>query len=268
MSRVGFTKSPVYVDGGVRGFFQGVVLRSMSNMLVSIYGQRKHVYYSNSSSLQNQIHDTILGQVPHVLKSENNACCTVQVTPYTDGMTEKDRHDNIIATHEKDCTCGYCFNFGDITFPICNCFPLPYLETKRSDGTSVGKTLYICDACCFVPKFDVFDESGHRKYRIKPDTCVLGMCVMCRCGEEKGKCCRIPFIVRDPNNLEPIAASANSENKAMVDSLWTGWANECCRRKNAYHLVFPSDMSVDDKLLLTGSGILIDLLMFEQKQDD
>ena len=74
-------------------------------------------------------------------------------------------------------------SFGDVIFPICNCFPLHYLETKRSDDTSVGKTLYICDACCFVPKFDVFDENGHRKYRIKPDTCVLGMCVMCRCGQ-------------------------------------------------------------------------------------
>ena len=190
------------------------------------------------------------------------------MTDFTDGMTEADRYRNIVATHEKVCTCGYCFMFGDISFPICNCFPLPYLETKRSDGTSVGKTLYICDACCFVPKFDVFDETGHQKYRIKPDTCVLGMCVMCRCGEEKGKCCRIPFIVRDPNTMEPVTASANGENKAMVDSLWTGWANECCRNKNAYHLVFPDNMSVEDKLLLTGAGILLDLTMYEQRQDD
>ena len=42
---------------------------------------------------------------------------------------------------------------------------------------------------------------------------------------------------------------------------------ECCRRKNAYHLVFPDNMSVDDKLLLTGSGILIDVTMFDNQDD-
>jgi hypothetical protein len=55
----------------------------------------------------------------------------------------------------------------------------------------------------FVPKFDVFDGNGTKKYRLRPDTCIGGCCVMCRCGGKGsgGKCCRIPYIVRDPNTV-------------------------------------------------------------------
>jgi len=210
------------------------------------------------------------GQVPDSIKAENDSCCTVQSQPYTKGMTEEERTDNIVATHEKKCTCGYCFNFGDLSFPICNCFPLPYLATSTKDGKYIGKTVYVCDGCCFVPKFDVFDSVGTKKYRIRPDTCCLGACIMCRCGKgsTKGKCFRIPFIVRDPNTLEPLGVTGAQESKAMVDTLWSGWANECCRMKNAYHLVFPENSTAEEKLLLTGSGVLLDLTMFEQKQDE
>lgn len=53
----------------------------------------------------------------------------------------------------------------------------------------------------FVPKFDVYDGNGEKKYRLRPDTCVGGCCVMCRCGGPKGKCCKVPYIIRDPNTV-------------------------------------------------------------------
>ena len=42
------------------------------------------------------------------------------------------------------------------------------------------------------------DGLGEKKYRLRPDTCIGGCCVMCRCGGKGsgGKCCRVPFIVR------------------------------------------------------------------------
>jgi len=206
------------------------------------------------------------GQVPDSIKSENDTCCTVQSQPHTVGMSDAERSDNIIATHEKKYTCGYYIN--GLGIPLCNCFPLPYLQTKTEDGTIVGKTIYTCDICCFVPKFDVYDAVGTQKFRIRPDTWCLGLCVRCRCGSKKGKCFRVPFIVRDPRTHEPLVGTGQSESKAMIDSLWSGWVNECCRMKNAYHVVFPQNLTAEEKLLLTGSGILIDLTIFEQSEDD
>ncbi|CAM9452317.1 unnamed protein product, partial [Heterosigma akashiwo] len=172
--------------------------------------------------------------------------------------------DNIIGTHEKVCTCGYCLNCGNYSFPICNCFPLPYLETKTAEGAIVGKTLYICDACMSVPKFDVFDKMGEKKYRLRPDTCCLGVCVRWRCDGEKGKCFRVPFIIQDYSSKVPVKTNAPSEDNAQIDVLWSGWKNECCTLKNAYHLAFPEGVSPEEKLLLTGAALLVDLTLYEQ----
>eukprot|EP00565_Helicotheca_tamesis_P000016 CAMPEP_0185732086 /NCGR_PEP_ID=MMETSP1171-20130828/14926_1 /TAXON_ID=374046 /ORGANISM="Helicotheca tamensis, Strain CCMP826" /LENGTH=297 /DNA_ID=CAMNT_0028401487 /DNA_START=34 /DNA_END=927 /DNA_ORIENTATION=+ len=206
------------------------------------------------------------GAPPDALKAENDDWCTVQKSVYTPELTEEDRNADIVGTHEKTQTCGYCFQFGDITFPVCNCFPLPYLETKNASGETVGKTVYVCDSCCFVPKYDVLDAAGDKKFRLRPDTCVAGLCVKCRCDGGKGKCCRMPFVIRDPHTHEPLTTAGN-EKHAMVDVLWSGWKNECCTMKNAYHLAFPRGLTAEEKLLLTGSGLLVDLTMFEQNDD-
>ena len=89
-------------------------------------------------------------------------------------------------------------------FTHCSCCqPHPYLETKDADGKTIGKTEFVCDWWIFVPKFDIYDGSGEKKYRLRPDTCIGGCCVMCRCGGKGsgGKCCRLPYIVRDPNTV-------------------------------------------------------------------
>mmetsp|Transcript_1253 Transcript_1253/g.1920 ORF Transcript_1253/g.1920 Transcript_1253/m.1920 type:complete len:309 (+) Transcript_1253:74-1000(+) len=210
------------------------------------------------------------GTVPTSLTQENADWCTCQTDRLPMDLSVEDSQSNIVATHEKKQTCGYCFKFGDITFPICNCFPLPYLVTKTTNGSVVGHTRYVCDECLCVPKFDVFDASGNKKFRVRPDVCFMGCCIQCRCDSGK-KCLRVPFVVRDPNTLEPIESAKVGDKEtrnAKIDSLWTGWKNACCSMKDAYHVVYPARLSAEDKLLLTGSGLLIDLTMFEQKQDD
>mmetsp|Transcript_5328 Transcript_5328/g.11688 ORF Transcript_5328/g.11688 Transcript_5328/m.11688 type:complete len:301 (+) Transcript_5328:29-931(+) len=190
-----------------------------------------------------------------VVSGEDFNWCTVQRDLLPKGLTEEDRNKDVIATHEKTQTCTAC------------CCYEPYLETKDASGKVIGSTQYVCDWCIFVPKFDIFDGSGTKKYRLRPDTCIGGLCIMCRCGGPAGKCCRVPFIVRDPNDFTPIKGNSGNEN-AQVTELWSGWKNECCTLRNAYHIVFPDDATPEDRLTLIGSSILIDVLYAEQNNDD
>mmetsp|Transcript_22877 Transcript_22877/g.48668 ORF Transcript_22877/g.48668 Transcript_22877/m.48668 type:complete len:298 (+) Transcript_22877:113-1006(+) len=208
------------------------------------------------------------GPPPASIVKENNNwfCCQTGAIP--NGMSEQERNSNVVVTHEKNQTCGvFC-----CWLPcVCNgC--LPYLETKDgATGRVIGKTSYVCDLCCFVPKYDVVDGSGKKMYHLRPDTCFAGCCVMCRCDGGKGKCCRIPFIVRDPETLEPVLSGATEAGKAvnaMIDLLWAGLKNECCSQKNAYHVAFPANMTAEEKTVLMGSSLLVDVTMFEQDNDN
>eukprot|EP00536_Pseudo-nitzschia_multiseries_P005164 jgi/Psemu1/303145/fgenesh1_kg.94_\ len=211
------------------------------------------------------------GPPPVGLTNENNDWCTCQCEEKPFDLTEAEMSSNVVVVHEKKRTCGV---FCCWVPCVCNSCGLPYLETKdASTGKVLGKTQYICDMCCFVPKYDILDASGNQKYRLRPDVCLLGLCVRCRCGGsgQKGKCCRVPFIIRDPITREPIHSSLTKNGKpvkAMVDTLWSGWKNECCGKKNAYHLTFPSNITPEEKAVLMGSTILVDVTMFEQEQDD
>jgi len=205
------------------------------------------------------------GAPPASITRENDNLCSCQTGQTTKGLEEIDRRGNIVVTHEKGQTCGAWWLFAPGPIPIC--FNLPYLETKDQNGSTIGKTTYVCDMCLCVPKYDVVNGQGEKLYHIRPDTCVCGLCVQCRWGGSGGKCCRIPFVVRNPDTLQPIATAATGASVSQVDVLWTGWANECCRMKNAYHLTFPEGATAQEKLILTGSAILIDTTVFEQQDD-
>ena len=205
------------------------------------------------------------GPAPASIMGENQDWFSCQTENLPTGIAQQDVHSNVVAYHEKSQTCGYCFNFGDLSFPIC-CTPLPFLETKDANGRVLGRTIYICDTCCFVPKYDVVDASGKALYRIRPDTCVAGLCVRCRCDGGGGKCFRVPFIIRDPDTKQPILTRGN-ESIAQIDNLWAGWKHECCTQKDAYHVAFPHDATPDEKLVLMGTALLVDMTMFEQKDD-
>lgn len=208
------------------------------------------------------------GPPPASLMKENEDWCWCQTEKTPKNLTEEELNLNVVATHEKKQTCGV---FCCWVPCVCDCFGLPYLETKDATGKVLGKTQYVCDMCCFVPKFDISDASGKKLYRLRPDTCVGGLCIMCRCDGDNGKCCRVPFILRDPDTLEPVLSGAALNGKplsSMVDTLWSGWKNECCSQKNAYHVTFPKDISAEEKAILMGSTILVDVSIFEVNQDD
>lgn len=189
-----------------------------------------------------------------IIGKEDYNWCTCQKGLVTEGLTESEQKDSVIATHEKTRTCGACC-----------CGPMPYLETKDAEGKLLGKTEYVCDGCIFIPKFDVFDAKGDKIYRLRPETCVAGLCIKCAVGGPKGKCCRVPFIVRDPNTFEPLKGKKGVE-RAQVTQLWAGLKNACCTQRDVYHEVFPDSASTAEKLTLIGSSILLDIVFVEQDQ--
>lgn len=208
------------------------------------------------------------GPPPVSMMSENVEWCVCQYEETTKGLSEEERNSNVVATHEKNQTCGvFCCSCPC----LCNGCGLPYLETKDPiTGSVLGKTQYVCDLCCFVPKYDLLDSSGKKIYRLRPDTCVAGLCVQCRCDGKKGKCFRVPYIVRNPDTNEPIVSGATLAGKAintMIDVLWVGWKHELCTNKHAYHVSFPSNITPEEKTVLMGSTLLVDVTMFEQEDN-
>jgi hypothetical protein len=208
-------------------------------------GCRKTKYVQHSSTIPES-----------VKKEEDFNWCTVQCATNPKGLTEEDRNKDVVATHEKPLACGM----------NCCCF-FPHIFTKDANGKVIGKTQYVCDACIFVPKYDVFDGNGQKKYRIRPDTCIGGMCIQCRCGGKGGKCFRVPYLVRDPNTFQPFKGNGGQED-AQMTMLWSGIKNEFCTQRDAFHVVYPDNATPEEKLSLTGSVILMNILEVEQQKNN
>ena len=210
------------------------------------------------------------------MKKENNEWCTCQFEEYPKELSKEERTANVVLIHEKKQSCGV-----NCCWIPCVCGvlgTLPYLETtdptSTPPGRVLGRTQYVCDQCCFVPKYDILDATGTIKYKLRPDTCLLGMCVKFRWGGKKGKCCRVPFLLRHPDTHEPMVSGATGGGvagqvvNAMIEILWTGWTNECCSSKNVYHVTFPTTIPPEEKAVLIGSTLLVDVTMFEQQDDN
>ena len=178
------------------------------------------------------------GPIPEALKNDERTCldCIVQSGDVSEefGGLDPSALGAVQHTHEKQCTNGITMGVGDKRCPCC--VNLPYLESKNARGEVIGRTEYVCDACLFVPKLALKDKSGEERYRIRPDTCVGGACVRCRCGGEKGRCCRLPWVIRDPHTHEAVAGSTlkrfgpQVDNKAQITKLWTGIRRECSKK--------------------------------------
>ena len=166
-------------------------------------------------------------------------------------------------THSKGCTFGTSqliaiSDGGPIYMPCC-CF-LPYLETTDEKGTVLGRTEMEFNPCLAVPMMGVRDASGRKIYTIKPDTCFCGLCVVCKCGGAKGKCCKVPFLIREP---APWYQTGQQVEDAAITDLWAGFANACCTRRMLWSVKFPSTASRATRAVLVGSAILLDIAKFE-----
>lgn len=88
-----------------------------------------------------------------------------------------------------------------------------------------------------------------------------GCCLQCKCGGRKGKCCHVPYYIRDPNTMEKLDGHEHG-SVAAIDDLWAGVAKECCNLDN-YTIRFPRNATPEQKATLFGSVFLLEMIMYE-----
>mmetsp|Transcript_10133 Transcript_10133/g.15550 ORF Transcript_10133/g.15550 Transcript_10133/m.15550 type:complete len:360 (-) Transcript_10133:2559-3638(-) len=225
------------------------------------------------------------GRPPTSLTQQENAqLCYIQLSRQSPFLTSDEMERNIVAIHEKEMT---------LPVGVCCCCYQPYMTSMGPDGTMYGETRYICDECWWVPKFHVYTGKDNQlRYVLRPDTCCAGVCVRPRCGgggEGGGKCVRVPYLIRDPETLEPlllneechattncqntkdVAAATtntpNNNNPSQVTFLWSGWTNEVVLDRHAYHVAFPANATPEEKATLIGAALLVDVALYEQSND-
>jgi len=149
---------------------------------------------------------------------------------------------------------------GSVDCPCC-CL-LPGVRTIESDGTLLGRSQYVCNLCCLVPKYDVYNKAGEKQYHVAPETCCGGCCIACRCGGAGSKAIYVPFLIRDPASHEPVPSKIAGMN-AQINKVWSGFKKECCSDADNFQVVFPATADNDTKANLLGANILIDFTFFE-----
>lgn len=122
------------------------------------------------------------------------------------------------------------------------CFCRPEMHVNLPDGTEVG---HIKDPfrCCELQQ-QLFARDEELRYEVTGSVCQAG--AFCQC------CADFHFDVLD--------RSGNEVGTITKPALTFG---ECCRQSNRFVIDFPEQCSMDDKRLLVGSAMLLDLQYFE-----
>jgi len=173
-----------------------------------------------------------------------------------------------VVEYRKPCGCPVMFTVhtdnGQIDVPCC-CM-LPEMTAFDPSGKELNKTKYVCDMCLYVPKF-MYSEGGVDKYRIRPETCCGGCCIVCKCSGGKPS---IPFYFWDPLNPEnKITGGAGGE--PQICKVWAGMKKECCSTADNFAVFFPPGdnggaCSAERKAGILGSTMLVDFVFFEGRE--
>jgi len=127
------------------------------------------------------------------------------------------------------------------------CFCRPSLQVDMADGTKIG-TIEDPFKCCTMDQ-QILDKSGGTKFTVAGSICQCGMCCAC--------CADVKFDVSDK--------SGNVVGAITKPALSLG---EACVKTNRFVVDFPKQCSMEDKQLLVGSAMLLDLQYFEKNKND
>merc|ERR1712217_7107 len=126
------------------------------------------------------------------------------------------------------------------------CFCRPSFQIDKANGTKVGR---IEDPwkCCAMDQ-QIYDAGGALKYTVDGSICQCGICCPC--------CADVDFDIKSNNN-----SVGRIQKKALT-------CGEMCMKTNRFEVQFPKQCTMDDKHLLVGSAMLLDLQYFEQNKND
>jgi Scramblase len=146
-------------------------------------------------------------------------------------------------------------------FSGCKC--CCYQEASvTSGGQDLGSMTEDCFFC--VPSFKVKSPNGTPIYKIHPPTCCAGCCVNC-CTEGNpccGRgCCKVPFHIF-PASQEKTDGDAPFIGKIVKAPKSLGV--EIFTEADAFDITFPEGSTAQEKGLLMGSAIFINVNFFEE----
>jgi len=127
------------------------------------------------------------------------------------------------------------------------CFCRPSLQVDMADGAKIG-TIEDPWKCCTMDQ-QILDKNGGMKFTVAGSICQCGMCCAC--------CADVKFDVSDK--------SGNVVGAITKPALTLG---EACVKTNRFVVDFPKQCTMEDKHLLVGSAMLLDLQYFEKNKND
>ncbi len=123
----------------------------------------------------------------------------------------------------------------------------PELHVNDGHGRPIGKIEDPC-ACCVMDQ-KIKDAAGQFRYGIAGTICQIGLCCPC-CGD-------VNFHV----------TNGQGERVGEIKKMFDG-CEELCLGTNKFKVIFPHNVTVEDRSLIFASAMLIDLQYFEVQKNN
>mmetsp|Transcript_14335 Transcript_14335/g.16482 ORF Transcript_14335/g.16482 Transcript_14335/m.16482 type:complete len:244 (-) Transcript_14335:292-1023(-) len=177
-------------------------------------------------------------------------CCS-QCHPYTMVVKEESSGDEIVTLDRPfACAAAGC---------KCCCYQN---MTVSSGGQKLGKITEDCYYC--VPSFTVTNSTDVAIHKIKPPTCLGGLCVDCFAeGNPCGKgCCKSSFIIYDA------ADEAKTDPKGKILVVPKSWGTELFSDANRFKVDLPKDATSEAKGIMIGATVFMNSLFYENNNEN
>jgi hypothetical protein len=138
----------------------------------------------------------------------------------------------------------------------CFCFNRPSIKVERVDDEKMQTIGYVTNHWAYYDF--VYDmravEDSTGPYTIEGSCCQCGLCCSCPCGP----CKKVDLWLYDSNKTKV----------GNISKVWTGLARTLFSDANSYCVTFAPNMSLDYKIMMVATTILIDFQHFEKSPAD